>query len=191
MHGHTTTYNSLYSYFQFVSLVAQHAPREEDGRWYAPLRLNMTGAERRNLVTVDWVAAATAQVVFDPRRHGATYHLTPTRPTASREIEEAASSYFNYYGPTFAGPHALAAADLNELEALFYHHVEKYEPYWAEEPTFDCRHTLAALPHLPCPVVDRRLLHRLIDFAVRDRFGKRCKKRTSRKNTREVIEAIP
>jgi hypothetical protein len=37
---------------------------------------------------------------------------------------------------------------------------------------FDCRHTLAALPRLPAPDMDRILLTRLIQFAVADRWGR-------------------
>jgi hypothetical protein len=55
-------------------------------------------------------------------------------------------------------------------------HLDRYEPYWAEEPLFDCRNTLAAVPHLPCPPIDADCLRRLIDFAVRDRWGMGARK---------------
>ena len=55
--------------------------------------------------------------------------------------------------------------------------MSRYEPYWIEEPVFDCRNTLAAVPHLPCPPIDADCLRRLIDFAVADRWGKGPRKK--------------
>jgi thioester reductase-like protein len=171
--GYTSTYHGLYSYLQFTWTLGQYAPRDENGRWHAPVRLNLTGAEHRNLVPVDWVSAVITHLFLTSRHHGRTYHLTPVRPVTARQIEEAMSDHFRYYGPTFAGPNALAQGDLNELEKTFYEYVARYEPYWAEEPTFDCAHTLAAAPHLPCPPTDAPLIRRLIDYAIADRWGKR------------------
>jgi hypothetical protein len=170
--GYTSTYHGLYSYFYFAWLVRQYATLDSDGRWHAPVRLNITGEERRNLVPVDWVSAVTTHILLDSRSHGRTYHLTPMQPVTARQIEEAMSGRFNYYGPTFAGPGALAKQDLNELEKTFYEYVSRYEPYWAEDPAFDCSNTQAAAGHVPCPLTDVPFLLRLIDFAVQDRWGK-------------------
>jgi thioester reductase-like protein len=170
--GYTATYHGLYSYLYFVWIVRRYAELEEDGRWHAPVRLNLTGDEARNLVPVDWVSAVIAYVIHHPRHHGRTYHLTPERPVTAREVEAAISSHFNYYGPTFAGLDALAAGDLNELERTFYEYVARYEPYWSEEPTFDATNTRTAAGHLRCPTIDVAVIHRLIDFAVQDGWGK-------------------
>ena len=82
-------------------------------------------------------------------------------------------SHFGYYGTNFVGPDGLAQGDMNEVERTFYEYVDRYAPYWAKEPVFDCSNTLAAAPHLPCPPIDKPCLHRLIDFAIKDRWGKR------------------
>ena len=58
--GYTSTYHGLYSYLQFVWMLRQYADLEPDGRWHADARLNLTGDEVRNLVTVDWVSAVMA-----------------------------------------------------------------------------------------------------------------------------------
>jgi thioester reductase-like protein len=170
--GYTSSYHGLYSYLRFAWLCVQHQGPGPDGRYHLPARLNLTGAEPRNLVPVDWLAAVIVHILLHPAHHGRTYHLTPTRPVTTAELEEAMSEYFNYHGPVFAGPEALSGGGLNELEEVFYEYVARYEPYWSQEPTFDCGNTRAAAPHLPCPVIDRDCLHRLIDFAVRDRWGK-------------------
>jgi nucleoside-diphosphate-sugar epimerase len=174
--GYTSTYHGLYAYFQFVWILSQYARRDPDGRWHAPVRLNITGQELRNLIPVDWCSAVIAHLVCDPVHHGRTYHLTPTRAVTASVLEEAIATYFKYYGTTFVGRGALKPVDLNETERSFYDYVARYEPYWSEEPCFNSANTLTAAPHLPCPPTDIPMIHRLLDFAVQDSWGK-CKTR--------------
>ncbi len=171
--GRTTTYHGLYHYLRFVSLLQQSACLDKDGYWQAPVRFNLTGNERRNFVPVDWVSAVCTHILLDPDFHGRTYHLTPLRAITMREVDEAMSCYFKYYGPTFVGPDGLAGAELNDIEKLFYGQMAEYAPYWGEEPAFDCRNTLAVAGHLPCPTASKELIGRLIDYARDDRWGKR------------------
>lgn len=178
--GFTTTYHGLYAYFQFAWLSAQTWPLEPDGRRYGPMRLNLTGDEGRNLIPVDWVSDVISYLVRHPRHHGNTYHLTPTDPVLARAIAEAMAAYFNFYGHEFAGRDAFADGDMTETEQLFYSFLDRYQPYWESEPTFDCSNTLDAAPHLPCPLLDVPTLHRLIDFAIEDRWGKGRHKRPAR-----------
>jgi hypothetical protein len=58
------------------------------------------------------------------------------------------------------------------LETQFYEYVATYQPYWNQEPVFDCANTRLAAAHLPCPTIDVSVLRRLIDYAVADRWGK-------------------
>lgn len=175
--GFTSTYHGLYLYLQYLYLMSRYTPRGPDGRWELPIRLDLTGDERRNLVPVDWVSAVTADIVLRPELHGRTYHLTPNPPVTARELEEAMAASFGYTGVTFAGPGTRDAADLNEAEEKFYEYVSQYELYWASEPRFDAANTLAAVPDRPCPLIDAALVGRLIDFAVRDGWGRARKKR--------------
>jgi thioester reductase-like protein len=183
--GFTTTYHAFYSYVYFVWLYVRDAVRDAAGRVHAPVRLNLTGNEQRNLVPVDWISSAVSHLVLHPRYHGSTYHLTPTHPVTARELEGAMSDYFNYHGPTFVGHEALGR--MNDLEHQFYTFVNQYQPYWAQEPRFDCSHTLTALPDLPCPRVDSACLLRMIDFAVQDDWGKRRKRNLLTRPTRAAI----
>ncbi len=184
--GYTATYHGLYPYLQFAYLVSQYAPRGADGRWHAPLRLNLTGDEGRNLVPIDWVSAVMTHVLLHPDLHGRTYHLTPPEPVTARTIEKAMSTRLSYYGPSFDGPDALAQGPLNELEKQFYEYVSIYQPYWNQEPVFDSANTLAAAPHLPCPAVDVPYLHRLMDYAIEDRWGKGPAKKREKARGRSV-----
>lgn len=177
--GYTTTYHALYSYFQFAELFCQGQERDSRGQVHMPVRLNLTGLEPRNLIPVDWVSAAITELALNPKHHGQTYHLTPTQPVSARELMQAITSKYRIVGPSFAGPEGLTKDDMNDIEQLFYNYVAQYQPYWSAEPTFDCTNTLAALPHLPCPALDEACLHRLIDFATQDNWGKRRRRRRS------------
>jgi nucleoside-diphosphate-sugar epimerase len=185
--GYTTSYHNLYSYFQFAWMLRQFANMQEDGRWHVPLRLNLTGEEGRNLIPVDWVSTVTTYLVANSEHHGRTYHLTPSEPLTAREIEEAMCSHFGYYGPRFVGPEGLDEGELNEVEHKFYEYVDRYTPYWNKEPVFDCTNTRTSAPHLPCPRIDTACLHRLMDFAVQDRWGKGRPQRRERPRRRNPI----
>lgn len=176
--GYTSTYHGLYRYLQFLALISRYAPRDADGRLVVPVRLDLSGDERRNLVPVDWVSAAIAEIVLRPEHHGRTYHLTPDPPVTARELEEALSAHFGYTGVTFVGPDGLDGAEQNELETQFYEFVAQYELYWTSEPRFDSSHSRAAVSDRPCPAVDAAMVGRLIDFAVRDGWGRGRKRRS-------------
>ena len=171
--GFTATYHGFYSYLQFAWLARQLSPLDEQGRFYYPIRFTATGDEPRNLVPVDWVSAVTAHVFSNAAHHGKTYHLTPVHPISVRDLHDHFARYFQVQGTTFIGGQPLPFEAMNEYEKMFYGYVARYEGYWGCEPHFDCRHTQAAAPHLPCPQLDNQCVHRLIEFAVQDRFGKR------------------
>jgi len=170
--GYTATYHGLYPYLQFADLMMRFLPRDEDGQVHLPIRLNLSGDEGRNLVPIDWVARVMAHVYLHPDHHGKTYHLTPLEPVTARIIERAMSTKFSYYGPTFEGHDVFTRSQMTDLEQQFYEYVSTYQPYWNEEPVFDSTNTRKAAPHLPYPTMDEAYLHRLIDYAVEDRWGK-------------------
>ncbi len=164
--GYTTTYHGVYRFFELANRLAQ--PGGEPGRRWLPLRLPFDGNERRNLVTVDWVAQAITRVLGRPALHGRTYHLTATRPTSVRTITDAAIEELGLTGVELAGRPANPSA----LERAFVEGVQEYWPYPGSDPAFDCENTLAALPDFPAPRVDRECLGRLIRFAVQDGWGR-------------------
>jgi thioester reductase-like protein len=178
--GFTITYHALYSYFQFIELFCQTQPLNADGNRVLDVRLNLTGNEPRNLIPVDWVSAVIAHLFLSPEHHGRTYHLTPPRPVTAQELMEGMTSRFNVVGVRCVGPDAMTESNKNAVERLFYDYVAQYQPYWTEDPLFDCTNTLLAAPHLPCPQIDRDCIHRLIDFAIADNWGKRRRKRRAR-----------
>lgn len=174
--GYTASYHGPYQYAYFTSLMRKQADHDANGRWHLPIRINMTGDERRNLVPVDWVSAVITHIVRHSDHHGDIYHLTPCIPVTSRLFEEALATYFQYDGVRFVGPKSLPDSASTDAERMFYQFVALYQDYQQNEPFFDSTNTQKAVPHLPCPALNLKDLHRLVDFGVRDRWGKRTQR---------------
>jgi nucleoside-diphosphate-sugar epimerase len=176
--GCTSSYHGFYRFLELGSrLATPPAPASSSvpaagvpGRRVLPLRLPFTGDEPRNLVPVDWVARAIVSLVDQPHWHGRTYHLTARTPVLVRDVKEVAEEVLGIDGVRWAEPGAAEAP--TRLEEVFREQLGEYWPYLSGDPAFDCRNTLAALPRLPVPHVDRALLSRLILFAVADRWGR-------------------
>ena len=171
--GYSTTFHSFYQYVQFTSLLANVASRDDRGRWQHNVRINLLGDEKRNFVTVDWVSAAMTAIVLAAKWHGRTYHLTPRQPTTAHEIEAALENFFQYEGVRFVGQKALDAGNSTHEERRFYDYLVQYSDYWQDDPVFDRRNTNQATESILEPRVDVDCLGRLIEFAVRNRFGRR------------------
>ena len=176
--GYTSSYHALYLYLQLIFMLDRFldTPRDENGCRHIELRLDLTGEERRNLVPVDWVAAVTTYLFENVKCHGQTYNLTPREPITVKQIEAACEHYFNFCGVTFEGPGKTTPEQRNDLEKLFYEQLSTYSSYWDSEPIFDSTNTCQMAPHLPCPVLDEPILHRLTDYAIQDRWGNRRKR---------------
>ncbi|MFM7033882.1 MAG: SDR family oxidoreductase [Planctomycetia bacterium] len=135
--------------------------------------LGMNGAERKNLVPVDWVSAVISRIILDPSLHGGTYHLTSTRPTSvelicrvfERMVVEMAEQ------PTTACRGSRTAAfEPALLKRLFGDQMKIYRAYWRDDPEFDVTATRRAVPDLPAPVIDEAVIRRLCRFAIETGF---------------------
>lgn len=135
--------------------------------------LGMSGAERKNLVPVDWVSAVISRIILDPSLHGGTYHLTSTRPTSvglicrifERMVVEMAER------PKTAGrARCTTAFDPALLKRLFGDQMKVYQAYWRDDPEFDVTATRRAVPDLRAPVIDEAAIRRLCRFAIETGF---------------------
>ncbi|HEY6563529.1 MAG TPA: SDR family oxidoreductase, partial [Pirellulaceae bacterium] len=73
----------LYYYIQFnLEVMKRLRPPGETGTIRVPFRLRFTGNERRNIVTVDWVADMIVHILTHPEYHNQTYHLTPEKASS-------------------------------------------------------------------------------------------------------------
>ncbi len=172
--GATTTYHGLMAMLQLMTVIVRNLPADDTGFRHVPLRLSMTGVEKRNMVPVDWVAEAIARLLDDPRARGNTIHLAPRRPITIREIIDFTSSYLNSGGLEFCG--RVKPADLNDTEDAVYVGKGLYEAYEQTDPAFVTTTLDALLPDLPCPVIDEAMIHRFLAYGDADNWGRRRRK---------------
>jgi hypothetical protein len=125
---------------------------------------------------VDWVADMIVHILTHPNYHNQTYHLTPVKPSSSREILQALMRYFNYDGVDFIGGREIPSSDQSEVERFFYDFVTTFEAYWEDEPQFDRTNTNRVSDGMVTPPIDAGCLHRLIDFAATRCFGRAASK---------------
>ena len=101
--GYTNTYHGIYLYLRLMALMIPALPAREDGKRVTPIRLRMTGSERRNIIPVEYVSAVMCRLFETPEARGLTFHIAPERPITSREIIEYCGDYFNSTGAEFVG----------------------------------------------------------------------------------------
>jgi thioester reductase-like protein len=179
--GYTNTYHGIYLYLRLMALMIPAVPPDEDGRRHTPIRLRMTGHERRNIVPVDYVSAVMCRIFESPEARGLTFHIAPARPITSGEIIQWCGDYFNSYGAEFVG-HSTGeepAADRETsedqwfFERLYKENAETYAPYERTDNVFDMTNMYRFAGDIPCPEIDATVIHRYIDFGNEDRWGKR------------------
>ncbi|MBT5020135.1 SDR family oxidoreductase [bacterium] len=170
--GLTFTYHNFYAVLQ-LSLTIGHsmAERHFSGKINATdFRLNATGSERKNFVPVDWVSEAMSEIVNDSSLHDQTYHLTPRVPITTRLLKDVMEEVVGSYGVGIASS-TQKVSERTEFEEVFFKHMEVYESYWKDDPEFDSSNTQNAVPHLPCPHVDRDMLIRMSAAAMEKGFN--------------------
>ncbi|QDS95626.1 Linear gramicidin synthase subunit D [Roseimaritima multifibrata] len=171
--GHTNVYHTFYRFAQFTWALARTAKKDNDGRWQLNVRLAMSGNERRHVIPVDWVTQAMVAILENQECWGKTFHLTPSNPTTSRNIQLALQQYFAFDGVQFSGQDLLDSNNLVGEEILFYEFLKDYREYFSEEPVYDRANTDAVGFSFDEPEVDQDCMVRLIDYAVRSQFGRR------------------
>jgi len=167
--GYTTTYHGFYAPLQAVYTMAQTFDANATGHTGTSARFGLSGHETKNLVPVDWVSAVMTHVITNPRLHGKTYHLTPLHPVSARLLGDIFEEAVGFYGVRLEGS-GKTLSGLTEYEQLFCELIRVYSSYWKDDPTFDSTNTRRAAPHLPCPHVDRKMLLRMAEYAMRVNF---------------------
>jgi nucleoside-diphosphate-sugar epimerase len=183
--GYTTNFHGFYAPLQVLySMLKGLMALGETGRQLGDdamrrtgfmSRLNLTGAEGKNLVPVDWVSAVLTHVLLHPELHGRTYHLTPRVRTTVQLVGDVFEEVLREYGgiPLDAPVARLPIPDeeRDASEKYFREEMSTYDSHWRDDPIFDYTNTQQAAPHLPCPVADREMLLRAARFAIQTNFG--------------------
>lgn len=177
--GYTNTYHGLYLYLRLMSVIIPSVPPDENGVRNTPIRLRMTGDERRNIIPVDWVSAVMCRLFETPEARGLTFHMAPDKPLTSREMIEFCGEYFKSTGVEFHGYGELPAVSREEgedqwmFERMVMENAETYAPYERTDNTFEMTNTKRFAGDIVCPEIDRTIIHRYIEYGNEDRWGKR------------------
>ena len=179
--GYTNTYHGIYLYLRLMALMIPTLPVGPDGKRYTPIRMRMTGEERRNIIPVEWVSAVLCRLFETTEARGLTFHIAPENPITSAEIIEYCGDFFNSTGATFCGHGEIdppgPTRDENEdqwmFERLYWENAETYAPYERSDNTFDLTNLKRFTADIVCPDFDRTVMNRYIEYGNEDRWGKR------------------
>lgn len=174
--GYTSTFHGFYVPLKVAYGFAESARMQESVDLSTLIQLfGMSLTDRKNLVPVDWVSAAMAHIIARPNLHGQCYHLIPPEATPLKDIGEVIRDCLDAAqlgpNPSRQSRHRPSDATLEQLFALMESQMSVYKAYWRDDPRFDRTNTLLALKQLPCPEVDRAMLKRTCEYAVRCGFG--------------------
>ena len=179
--GYTNTYHGIYLYLRLMALMIPTLPVGPDGKRYTPIRMRMTGDERRNIIPVEWVSAVMCRLFETKEARGLTYHIAPENPITSGQIIEYCGDCFNSTGATFCGHDEIdppgPSRDENEdqwmFERMYWENAETYAPYERSEYVFDLSNLIRFTGDIVCPDFDRTVMSRYIEYGNEDRWGKR------------------
>lgn len=178
--GYTNTYHGIYLYLRLLAVMIPAIPPGPDGKRHTPVRLRMTGEERRNIIPVEWVSAVMCRIFETPAARGKTFHIAPDNPISARQMIEYCGEYFNSTGAEFYGhgdPLQEVDRSVNEdqwmFERLIRENAETYAPYERTDNVFDLTNTKAFAGDIVCPDIDKTVIFRYIDYGNEDRWGKR------------------
>ena len=135
---------TIYGAFSMYQMLASRFGLPEDGQWFR--NLGFEGAERKNIVDVDWIARAIRIILESPQHHRRTYHLTTRDGTSIRSLDEAFHSATEQWlarresssQRTQSNTHRQQLRpDQGELDQLADPFVKTFLPYFRDDPVFD------------------------------------------------------
>src|SRR5262249_7436617 len=94
---------------------------------------------------------------------------TPLHPVPARLLADILEEAVGFYGVKLEGL-GKPISSMNEYQQLFFDLISVYKSYLKDDPTFDSTNTPRAAPHLPCPHINRKLLLKLSEYAIRVNF---------------------
>lgn len=185
--GYSSTFHGIYWFVQFTELARNRGSVATGERWEHAIRIFKDKETTHHLIPVDAVARAIVELHFSSQP-GNTFHLTPTEAVTLETMERVLRKYFNYFGVEFIEcPGALP--ELNPMESLFYEGLRAMgHRYLDGDPQFDCTRTKEQLGWWQGVSIDEDYLMRIVDFALKNRFGRGMKRRE--KNIRKRAIAV-
>ena len=168
--GYTSTYHGFYTPLRLGHAIGPKFPpsAQLDQLNFLDV-LSLVGNESKNLVPVDWVAAAIIEIIRSPQHHGKVYHLTHSRPLNVTQMQAIFLEVLEpLIGRDFRG---VEVPGLNEARGFFQEQMRIYQAYWRNDPIFDRTNSDRALAHLPPPEMTIDRIRQMAQFAVDNNFG--------------------
>lgn len=153
---------TIYQAYSVYEYIAKMFGRPATGDLIAAV--GMSGNERKNLVTAEWIASTIAHVLAGDTFHGRTFHLTHRQGTTIREIDEAFCQILEEknIGRPRNGNMPLEKITQSAMSEQF---IKTFAPYFRDDPVFDQTNVLEAfdgdISHL-APDVGVDSLRRLV-----------------------------
>lgn len=157
--------------YSTYELLTSRVGLPQDGEWLGTLGLS--GSERKNLVTADWVARTIVQILRRPELHGTTYHLTSETGTSLAELEAGFRQAVRAANPgrqtsvsNCVSRAGSARAGL--VDKLAEAWVATFLPYFRDDPTFSrdsLTHALQRCGDPPCPEIESKQIADLVGRA--------------------------
>ena len=169
--GFTTSHHGFYLPLQLAYTVStQIPPREMGTRFFA--KLGLKGDEGKNIVPVDWLAAAIVQLVRRPECHNATYQLANPQPATVKSIQQVIQDAILRYSPKQTAT-TITEQELQAYESVFQEYMEVYRSHWRDDPKFDVTNAQQTLVDLPCPEMDYDTLMTIARYPIENNFNSR------------------
>ncbi len=161
--GYSSTFHGFYAPLKIgLEFVKRYGFNEAAGTWFRN-QLGLNESDKKNFVPVDWVAKAIVRIALKPTLQGSVYHLTNPESTTCIDVQNAIQRSLAKFAEG-NGPPTSSTGEFREQLGV-------YESYFNNDPVFDRKNTQAALPDLPCPKVDVRMLEMLGDYGIQANFG--------------------
>lgn len=173
--GFSSSFHGFYAPLRVALAMADRvSDKGEVGQGYGREILQLfqlSGDEAKNFVPVDWVSAVMTRVLANPELQGRVYHLTPSNAITLQEMTQVMFDVVHVHGQKNRSIESGRAISRTSFERSFLDQLAVYKSYWRDDPIFDQKNTLEAVPDLPCPQVDREMLLRMCVYAIQSGFG--------------------
>lgn len=181
--GRASRFSGLYMALRALDRCVRHVgtPRDARSHHQSVLRIEGHADDRLNFVPVDHVARVIAHVAGSPSRQGVVYNIVDPAPITNQCLLDVLQSYYGVTGCRFVAPGQISHTDMTETERSFAVASRSLRAYILGPSRFDRPNTAAVEKELatPCPAWDHAAIHRLIDVARRNAWGRRspCRSR--------------
>jgi len=170
--GRAARFAGAYQAFRAFESLCQ-SDRADPGQPIA-LRIESPPDGNINLIPVDYLAELMGAIINHPDRHGRVYNIVHPEALSTRSFLDMILRYFGMSGVQLAEPGSVNRDNRTAIERGFHATTRHISPYLRQVTRFERTNTAQAealLTHT-CPDWDEDAIHRLIEYARRQDWGR-------------------